>query len=1321
MYPSYPDNARERRRRRHEARSRLQAIASFLIRSERRGLRISPHAQYVLENECLEVFKDYDGPPDTFQFATMLRETAIRMFRQGRYKEANQRYRMASLFNPFDATLLSNRATCIYNLRRYRRCVEICELCFAAFPNLYYHENTGLYFQVLILLANAHIKLRNFDEARNVYRTLVSIKDKLCRQRDTRVSVTEAVNKLRRFEIDLELAKQDASSQIADAGLHQVKPVRPADFPHEEERGRFLHPHTPSAYLREINTGIDDYDLNSKEDGDPTLVVNVEHLCHHVYHMGMGACGHDDSDLIWQIDSDSCSDEDDEGYEENFSFDDDTFDYEDFNNEECTKFKCTCGHFYDQGLDFESREKIPSSEEGNLPTRKEQGPVWNEFGLVRTYPLGEEELPKSQQRSSSNSSSTSLLQARRTADRFSRANSTESRASVETKPTRHKFKNLLAIEEAVDALRSARFSKRCMHLGEKRCQNDTEYRKLVNELTTFVSTGQSNPIRSRRKNKMLYDSETEEPVYELNFSRAPKIEDTDFLSKAIRVLPSGNDTFLSRCITEIFGSAFHSTGVLDFTRYFGPHNRLQSQGGKKKSKNCDRNCAPCFARRMWKLRFKSNKAVDAEQFFAEVCNDRRRDERNFLPVHEWGSSGAYGSGYELAAEQGILVHGVPFLILLQNEVYWQKNELGCVKSIQNPFRNALSKNLKTGTDLLAISTLYNTLLDALLIIEGINYLEWKKVPRSHQFVRTANLVAEMASRPPDCLVLHEMDKVARLISYNGTTTENMTSWALAGHLAKEEEWVYHTLLLDVGEVMLHFTRSVFHINPTLLPRNAVHGEDARSSTLERILYRQRCRELEKNAISRKGADLERGEILLSRSIEAFPLKLRLYLSRAEIRFQMSKWDGCIRDLNKLQSLVSKQENSASQSLHSEQQKRLLFHALLLEGDAHKEKAKQSNSAQKSHIVASIDLYKRAINIWSRKKKNRSKILQKVKEQEHLLVLLENSKHGVKRDESSTIKLQRTQKPSTLKQVVTSHVNSASSSEDEEDALIPGSRYGALLKDRSRILPTEKRRQATSQPSISGTVLDSVDGRRNRRRRVKPRPNNEPPPGLLLSEVRRVLSLFGGEARSSAIIDNLDLTGWNIENAGNYISKTFGALHSLCSEFGEGFETRAGSQSDPVIALTNEGEFTPVSRKKPSSTNGRRQNNGIARGRPALRRNQPSRRPSTITQFQSENKPEIRTSRTLDYAKIVEDLMTEEQETTTQNRDSSELTDREKECCICLDNPSDCLTIPCRHPFCESCILDYLARENSDKLCPVCRSSITNVASMVVHQSNPWHT
>ncbi|KAI0565672.1 Tetratricopeptide repeat containing protein [Gracilaria domingensis] len=1343
MYSSYPDNARERRRRRRDARSRLQAVASFLIRSERRGLRISPHAQYVLENECLEVFKDYDGPPDTFQFATMLRDTAVRMFRQGRYKEANQRYRMASLFNPFDATLLSNRATCMYNLRRYRRCLEICELCFSAFPNLYYRENTGLHFQVLILLANAQVKLRNFEEALSAYSALVSIKDKLSTQRDTRVSITEAVNKLRRFEIDLEIARRDSSPPVEDPGHSQRGPGRPADFPYQEERGRFLHPHTPSSYLREINTGIDDYDLNSEEDGNPTLVVNVEHLCHHVYHMGMGACGHDDGDVIWQIDSDSCSDGDGEESEESFYFGDDSYLY-DNKSSEYTNYGCTCGRNHGQGPDSAAREEHPDSvdteelpdlvdteelpdlvdaddlpdlvatsdDDKNFPSVKEKESVNDEVGFMAVNPFKLEQYSETRRKTSLGSSSPSRSRRGGKRSGSSRSESPQNRTLGKSKPSMRKFKNLLVMNEAVDALRSAQSSNGLTsNLGETKTENDAEYYKLVAELKSFVSKNQWTAIQPG-KSRTVCDSDNEEPVSELDFSRIRKQRDTDLLEEASKALPPGNDTFLSRCTTEIFGSSFQSTGTLDFTRYFGAHTRLQSQGGKKKNKGCDRSCRPCFARRMWKLRFKSRKVADAQEYFVNVHNDDRVDDKNFLALFEWIPSGYYGSGYELANEHGILLHGVAFLILLQNEVCWQHNKIGFVNSIQKPFCDALLKNMKTGTDLLAISTLFDMFLETLNVIHCIKYQEWKGISRSPQFVGVSGLVPKMPSSSTDSTDLGAVDKVAKLMSHNGTATENWSNWVLAGHLAKEEEWVYHTLAGNIREVMLHFARNVLRVRSTSMPSNlnSIIGEVAEVRHLEDVLYRQRCRELEKMSTSRKDADLERGVLLVTRSIEAFPRKMRLYFRRADMRFRMSKWDACIRDLHKVQSLAQEQkERSENHSFDSEQRKSLLYLAILLEGDAHRERAKDPSSAQKSHVVASIDLYRRAMNMWSKKRKNRGKILQKIREQERLLASLEDNKRGKWNDEPSPkSKAKGKRKESVPKPAVSPQIDLASSSEEDEGAFVPGSRYGALLKEKSTTLSTPGGGQEKSEAPNSGEGLHSGDGGSWHRSK------NGPSPEILLSEVRRILSLFGGEARSSDIVDNLDLTRWNIQDSANYITTAFGTLNSLCSEFGTGFEMRAGSQSDPVIALTNDEEFIPVSRGRPSASRDRQRNDKSASRRPGSRTKH-SRSRSSTTQTSFGRRSEIRTSETPHYQKVIEDLLKDERDGRTPGPNSSELNaERDKECCICMDNPPDCLTIPCSHRFCEACILEYLARENTDKICPVCRSDITNVASMVVH-------
>ncbi|CAN8076374.1 unnamed protein product [Agarophyton chilense] len=1320
---SSADGVRERRRRKREARDRLQAIASFLIRSERRGFRVSPHAQYVLENECLEVFKDYDGPPDTFQFATMLRETAVRMFRQGRYKEANQRYRMASLFNPFDATLLSNRATCLYNLRRYRRCIDICQICFSAFPNLFCPENTGLYFQVLILLANSHIKLRSFREAMDVYEVLIGVKEKLRSQKDTRVSMTEAANKLLRFEIDLKIARQSPHNPVDDPALHKERPVRPADFPFQEDRGHFLHPHTPSCYLREINTGIDDYDLNAEEDGDPALVITVGHLCHHVYHMGMGACGHEDGvDVLWQNDSDSCSAQDDDGdSEESFYFVEDTVYYDESGSDEDSKTECACVHNQSEATDLATvtRERLPSDNDKKFLTWR-QDLRCDEFGLIESAPFDREGLPNVHRNTSLDSRSNSQVNAEMGSSDNSAPRSPPTEFSRDPKSSRLKDRELLSMDDAVESLRLARYSDNApCSPSEKETENNLDYGKLVTELLLFMSRTQRSLKSSPKRIRLFHDSDSEEPISRLDFSYVPENDDWDLFEKAFKRLPSGNDTFLSRCTTQLFGSSFQSSGALDFTRYFGSHVRIKTEGGKKKSKSCVGNCPPCFARRMWKLRFKSHKAGDAEQFFLSAYNDERRDDKSFLSLHEWRCSDNYGSGYELATEHGILVHGVAYLILLQNEVCWQQNEVGIVKSIQRPFSAALLKNMKTRTDLMAISTLRDVLLETLYLMRCIKYQAWKNVPPSHQFVRTPEIVSEMASVAPDLSEFSSKEQETRLMSQNGTAMENMSKWAAVGHLAKEEEWVYHTLSRDVRDVILHFERKALSIVPAPMPPilNTVEGGMTQSSGLEHILYGQRSRELESRSKSRKKVDLERGEILLTRALEAFPLKLRLYYKRADVRYQMKKWDACIRDLKKLQSLARKRkEDRKKHSLGSEQEKILLYHVLLLKADAHGARAQKVSSARKSHILASIDLYKRAMNMYAKKKRNRTKILQKVRKQEHLLVSLETSKNARRKEiKPATKKSEGEQNLSVVKQVVRRRQSSpASSSEDEEEILVPGSRYGALLEDSTSTHSSPQQRPNAFQVPSSGTILRAADNGVNRTRGDRARSNNEPSPETVLIEVRRILLLFGGEARSSDVVANLDLTGWNIHDSGEFITRTFKALHSLCREYGTGFEIRAGSHSDPVIAVTSGEDFTLVSRGG-SCSSSRKGSERPPRYRPTRHGNSSRSRSSTLVQPESQIGLPIRTSEAFDYANIIENLLKEKN--VAQNPSQAMVrsrTDREKECCICMDNPSDSLTIPCRHPFCENCILNYLTREKSDKKCPVCRCEVINVASMVVH-------
>ncbi|PXF46899.1 hypothetical protein BWQ96_03428 [Gracilariopsis chorda] len=1313
-------SSKERRRRRREARNRLQAIASFLIRSERRGLRISPHAQYLIENECLDVYKAYDESPDTFEFATMLRETAVRMFRQGRYKEANQRYRMASLFNPYDPTLLSNRATCIFNLRRYRRCIEICQLCFSAFPDLYYEDNTGLYFQILILLANAHLQLRQFSEAIAVHNTLLQVKEKLRAEKDSRTDVTvkEASNKIRRFEMDLRLANSDSW----DAGQENPhtdtdKPVRPKNFPYQEERGRFLHPHTPRCYLREINTGIDDYDLASEEDGDPSLIVNVENLCHHVYHMGMGACAHDDDDFIWPYESDSCSVSGDEGSDE-YGFQgaqaqhphsrDGLVGEGDY--EAC---ECHCDEYH-EGEEADETE-ILSEDLCDLPQLKEADSESDDESTNDDLSEALDDWLFSKAESSSED---------KKEDVRCRVGSNDGGYTL--KPPQHrnsKFSDVLTLREAVEARRMARST--LEQQSPRRNGADAHYWRLVTELACFTSKKMYNPSTVRKGNRLFYDSESEEPMSELDYSLVAETQATEFLEKACALLPEGNDTFLSKCIAQIFGQSFHSNGALDFTRYFGPHSRSQSHSSKKKAKGCDRNCAPCFARRMWKLRFKSYKTGNALQFDRSILGDKPIDEKTFLFPPEWFLSGYYGSGYETAFAVALLVHGIAYLILLQSEVSWQRNGSQNITDMQQRFNTVLFENVKTRNDLRSIFELFCMLSETVNLIDCINYHASKGIPRSHQFTNTSQSVAENLRSTPDLQHISKKDREATLLSRNGTPFENLSNWSMDQYVGKEEEWVYHTLFRDVREIILHFERKSLSIFPNSVPF-IMNSTGFEKDLLITGLYRQRSRELEKKSNSRKNVDLRRSERLLNRVLEVHPSTARLYFKRAEVRFMMKHWKSCIKDLSKLQSLVTQSGGKGTDpSTLSERERVLLYHSYNLEGDVHREKAKETSPAQVCHVTTSIDRYRKALAISPRTKKNRTHLLKKIQEQQNRMTAVENKTHGKRSTKPSANNSKpQSKKRSPVKTTVSTseHNHDTSSSDENEDALVSGSRYGALLGTPKPLPTTGREPPKPAKQRFSANATNSPGNASASGGRRQKKKQDALTVDYILSEVHRILSLFGGEARSSDIMANLDFTQWSISNPKTHVLNTYGTLHGLCMSSGQGFEIRAGSQSDPVIGLTDEGEFTPVSRRKPCpskspSIGNERKREVSARGR---RRDHPRGRGSSnarSTRSQSKAKAKTRMSQTIHYSKLVNELLTSENEKNaagSKQKAGAQESDRDKECCICMDNPPDCLTIPCRHPFCEACILDYLARENSAKNCPVCRSDVTNVASMAIH-------
>lgn len=230
----------------------------------------------------------------------------------------------------------------------------------------------------------------------------------------------------------------------------------------------------------------------------------------------------------------------------------------------------------------------------------------------------------------------------------------------------------------------------------------------------------------------------------------------------------------------------------------------------------------------------------------------------------------------------------------------------------------------------------------------------------------------------------------------------------------------------------------------------------------------------------------------------------------------------------------------------------------------------------------------------------------------------------------------------------------------------------------------------------------------------------------LAEAERAMAILGGEARPCDVVSRMNLSKWNVQDVNAYLEKEFGGLLALCQAQPDVFELRPGSESRPVLMLINRVR-NPRSRRR-YGVHQRCPRETVSFGRtppPIVPRQQAtSRFPADDSEF-----PALGSRRYDEASPLLERMMNDllhvsDGQSTVHGENASskvpmnevstlcnqtEMVNEGETCGICYDKKPNVRCMPCKHEWCEDCIMDNIKRGRME--CPMCMGHVSHLESL----------
>lgn len=938
--------------------ARLSIITNLLAYAEHSGRRISSQVQGILENECSGILERSKSAFRPHYFASTLKETAVRLFRQRRYREADRRYRMASLFNPEDVTLLSNRAVCMYNLRRYKRCIELCMHSITTFPQLS-SENSLLFFKVLLRIARAHIELGNFADAQIVAQAVINTRSNLSKSFNLQFSQAVIDDMMAPYQKHFDAAVAKFKKRHPDASIpdqrstHFRLSIGVNGYVHHDIQFSDVgesdddSPNSDGS-LEDIDTSENDEDLTEGVSFAARPITICE-LCPHVYSGGIAVCSHDEE--------------------------------------------------YGKPFALENRSFYNVRGPGNLPQSASDNITELRRGDSRT-------------RSNCISANAIVMEDSNEDDCDSGAPCNDSSADENVLDTSEKNPLLVNTDHAPSSSDS---HERCGHCcaqpdyqGLMEISAKTQERSLASLLLikrfddliskSPMSLGTSNILRLESEvsvsskygcdsGKASYESDNEEVEAVSIFVNDKACRNYSDIPDAD--MNEGYDSISQRCLKDVFGESFLAQRKPVFVKLFGSHKKGSTS--RRKSPRCADDCGTCFAEKMWNSRFTNVNHAVANNFISTCPTDPRRDDSLFLCNSWWAESGYYASGHEMAWDLPALIHGMAFAVILQSELQWRGDYIPLSVDVERNFLKSLQKHSQDEEGLKFLTDIIIQFQETLLLIGCLNKHKANGYERSFQFSATSADVANAAwnslgvgstSDSSNMNYIHWMTRSTNCFL-------NMHNWGKFGNVSKAEEAAYKFLFNGIRALFVlrtergsrylsepHNANAFYKHFPGLSSENDNEQWKSRGMLL---LVRKRSRELELAAWEESGHSFETNCELLSRAIKARPRQPRLYFKRARLRWDQGKGNDCLIDLRTARRLLRESDTiSKVSNILNSKQILLLFHIYMLEGDALMQLAEKPSQKKLQHLRTAKEALKKAILLPCTKKKQKAMIHRKIR-------------------------------------------------------------------------------------------------------------------------------------------------------------------------------------------------------------------------------------------------------------------------------------------------------------------------------------------------------
>lgn len=882
--------------------ARIEALKALLEHAERHGLALSRPVQDVVEQEATQLFNYSRDPTAAVDFSRTLKETAVRLFRQRRYREADARYGLASRFNPVDPTLVSNRATCMYNLAKYRKCIDLCLDVIHAFPHLGV-DSPLLYCKVLLRMGRANIELDNFEEANATFDALTSMRRGLNHKFGAQIPEDQFNNLMRPFEKHLKAKISMSSSKQHGTGSS-----------------------ASSKNTSNKNMHDDDDDEDDDSDGEDVNYgyIKLDDLCLHIYPDGTGPCNHRFAEQ-----GSSAADHDD-GYGEPDLADSDPSDNDSVPSLASTDREddgdSTDDHMPDLVSDEEDYSDSPDDEKDEAGSRSR-----GSRARSRSIP-SDSRPPSSATKAGPQKQAAENMRLRDISEQVSQISASVKAKGkpidvIASRSGTVNSKNAISSRNAGGSLSftdSARtgFKRGFLADGSRSPFASIEQKpvstsqkgsgSVANWILNSMSPEFSVVGKRDKAVPACYDTDDDQGPLTTGLFHERVEEDTTIMrrEKDVKGNDSKNSISIGYVLRAVMGKSFQTNRTVDFTRIFG-HHVAASSNSKRKKKSCEKNCGTCFARKMWKLRFISTELDEAEAALTNIETDSRRDRQTFLSTDLWQGTGYYASGYEMAFDVPALVHGVAYMMHLQCELHWRGDKVTYLKDAQHSFFSSLERNHHSNPNL---EFLFMILM---LIRDTVNLFALFPDPkplegtgRSFQFSRSASTVPQIAISTNAGDTGNNADIHEMLLTGNSENlSRNAYNWSRLGQIAKEEEWVYQIMLRDISHLITKLT------NPSPRPPMYLEEGESFSEAFEKacgersseekywrcrivtILDRERYRVIERKASEADDAgETEKGDQLLSCAIVGRPRQGRLFLRRAQIRAQGKQWEDSFSDI-----------------------------------------------------------------------------------------------------------------------------------------------------------------------------------------------------------------------------------------------------------------------------------------------------------------------------------------------------------------------------------------------------------------------------------------